>query len=87
MKNLQCCLCSLFQFGAFFFIKLKIEANIPHTDIISTTIKLTIMDHKILFEKDIGTVKNPKHLQRNVFLLYSARNMTIEPATNIKIDT
>ena len=45
------------------------------------------MDHKILFEKDIGTVKNPKHLQRNVFLLYSARNMTIEPATNIKIDT
>ena len=44
------------------------------------------MDDKILFEKDCRTVKDPKHLQKNVFLLYSLRKFTIEPATSEKID-
>ena len=41
-----------------------------------------------MFEKDSRTVKNnPKQLQKNVFLLYSPRKFTIEPASNKKIDT
>ena len=39
------------------------------------------MDGKIIFEKDSRTVKIPKHLQKNVVLLYSPRKFTIEPAT------
>ena len=39
------------------------------------------MKKKLLFEKDSRTVKNPKHLQKNVFLLYSPRKITI-----IKLD-
>ena len=45
------------------------------------------MADKILLEKDSKTVNNPKHLQRNVFSLYSPRKFTIEPAANKKIDT
>ena len=45
------------------------------------------MGDKIIFEKISRTVKNPKHLQKNVFLLYSPRKFTIEPASNKKVDT
>ena len=45
------------------------------------------MDGKIIFEKDSRTVKSPKHLQKNVFLLYLPRKFTIELATSKKIDT
>ena len=45
------------------------------------------MSHKILLEKDSKTVNNPKHLQGDVFSLYSSRKFTIEPAANEKIDT
>ena len=45
------------------------------------------MDGEIIFEKDIRTVKSPKHLQKNVFLLYLPRKFTLEPATSKKIDT
>ena len=45
------------------------------------------MDEKITFEKDNKGVKNPRHLQRNVFMLYSPRQFKIEPASCRKIDT
>ena len=45
------------------------------------------MDNKVLLTKDSQTVKNPKHLERNTFLLYSSRKFTIDPAVNEKIDT
>ena len=38
-------------------------------------------EKKLLFEKDSRTVKNPKHLQKNVLLLYLPRKITI-----IKLD-
>ena len=44
------------------------------------------MGDKIMFEKISETVKNPKHLQKSVFLLYSPRKFTIEPASNKKVD-
>ena len=45
------------------------------------------MGDKIIFEKISRTVKSLKHLQKNVFLLYSPRKFTIEPPSNKKVDT
>ena len=45
------------------------------------------MDEKITFEKDNKVVKNLRHLQTNVFILFSPRQFKIEPATFRKIDT
>ena len=45
------------------------------------------MEGKILFEKNSRIVNNLRLLQRNVFLLYSPRKFTIQPATIEKIDT
>ena len=45
------------------------------------------MDENITFEKDNKKVKNPRHLQRNVFILFSPRQFKNEPATCRKIDT
>ena len=85
------------------FIKLKIQTNISfyknHKGVVHSVILIffidenyrcklkKIMDDKILFEKDSTTVKNLKYLQKNVFLLYSPRKFTIEPATSEEIDT
>ena len=44
------------------------------------------MDEKITFEKDNEKLKSPRHLQRNVFILFSPRQFKIEPATCRKID-
>ena len=40
------------------------------------------MNRKIIFQKGSKSVKSPKHIQRNVVLLYSPRKNNIEPATN-----
>ena len=48
---------------------------------------LKIINDKIIFSKDSRVLENPKYLQKNVFLLYSPRKFTIEPATSKKIDT
>ena len=45
------------------------------------------MNDKIMFEKDSKGRKNPKHLQRNIFILYSPRQVKIKPATCRKIHT
>ena len=45
------------------------------------------MDKKITFGKDNKRVKNPRHLQRNVFILFSLGQINIEPASCRKIDT
>ena len=45
------------------------------------------MDEKITFEKDNKGVKNSRHLQRNVFILFSPCQFKIEPASYRKIDT
>ena len=45
------------------------------------------MDEKIRFEKDNKGIKGPRHLQRNVFILFSPRKLKIEPASCRKIDT
>ena len=45
------------------------------------------MDKKVTFEKDKKRVKNPRHLERNVFILFSPRQFKIETATYKKIDT
>ena len=44
------------------------------------------MERKIIFEKDNFSVKNPKHLQENVFITYSPWAIKIGPATHMKID-
>ena len=41
---------------------------------------------KIIFQRDSRSVKGPKHVQRNVFMLQSPRKIEIELATNKKID-
>ena len=46
-----------------------------------------IMEDKIIFEKDSASVKNPKHLKRNVFIIFLPRTVKIEPATCRKIDS
>ena len=45
------------------------------------------MDDKIMFEKDNTTVKQRRHLQKNVCLHYSPRKLKIERASSKKIDT
>ena len=45
------------------------------------------MDDKIIFEKDSASIKNPKHLKRNVFIIFSPRTVMIEPVTCRKIDS
>ena len=42
---------------------------------------------EIIFKKSSGRIKEPKHLKRNIFIIYSPRSVKIEPATSIKIDT
>ena len=45
------------------------------------------MDEKTLFEKDNSSVKNLRHLHRNVFVLCSPGKVNIDPTTYRKIDT
>ena len=45
------------------------------------------MCNKIIFEKDTTSLRNPRHLQINVFMLYSPGHVKIEPASCRKIDT
>ena len=45
------------------------------------------MDEKITFGKDDKEVKNPRHLQRNAFILFLPCKFKIEPASCRKIDT
>ena len=42
---------------------------------------------EIIFKKSSGRTKEPKHLKRNIFIIYLPRSVKIEPATSIKIDT
>ena len=42
---------------------------------------------EIIFRKSSRTVKNPKHLKRNIFIIYSPKVVKIEPATGVKVDT
>ena len=45
------------------------------------------MERKIIFEKENFSLKKPKHLYKNVFIIYSPWAMKFEPATHMKIDT
>ena len=45
------------------------------------------MENKIIFSRENSTQKNPKHLQKNVFVTYSPKTVKIEPASSIKIET
>ena len=45
------------------------------------------MEDNIIFEKDSASVKNPKHLKRNVFIILSPRTVKVEPVTCRKIDS
>lgn len=42
---------------------------------------------EIIFERTSNKVKKPKHLAKNIFLLYSPRKFIIELAGLAKIDT
>ena len=44
------------------------------------------MEDKVVFEKDGASLKNPKHLKRNVFIIFSPRTVKVEPATCRKIN-
>ena len=44
------------------------------------------MEDKIMFEKDNRKLKNPKHFGLEKKSFYPPRNITIEPASNKKID-
>ena len=41
----------------------------------------------IIFEKSSSSFKKPKHLKKNIFIVYCLRSVRIEPATSMKIDT
>ena len=45
------------------------------------------MEGKIIFEKDSASVKNPKHLKKNVFIIFLPRTVKVEPVTYRKIDS
>ena len=42
---------------------------------------------EIIFKRSQAKIKKPKHLEKNVFVVYSPRGDKIEPATSTKIDT
>ena len=42
---------------------------------------------EIVFQKASPSIKNPQHLKRNVFIVYSPRTVKIEPASCSRIDT
>ena len=42
---------------------------------------------EIIFKKSSWRDKKPRHLKRNIFIIYSPRTVKIEPVTSIKIDT
>ena len=42
---------------------------------------------EIIFRQSQATRKKPKHLRKNVFIVYSPRALKIEPTTSIKVDT
>ena len=42
---------------------------------------------KIILKRSQANVKKPKHLKKNIFILYSPRTPKIEPATCKSIDT
>ena len=42
---------------------------------------------EIIFRQSQAKIKKPKHLKKNVFIVYSPRPVKIEPATSTKIDT
>ena len=42
---------------------------------------------EILFESDNSRVKNPKHLTKNIFIIYSPGTVTVETASCTNIDT
>ena len=42
---------------------------------------------EVIFERDNRKVKKPKHLQKNILIIYSPRTVTIETASCTKIDT
>ena len=44
------------------------------------------MEVIVLFKKDMHTLKNPEHMKRNVFIIYSPRHIKIEPASFRRID-
>ena len=45
------------------------------------------MKMEVIFERDSQGVKKPQHLQKNIFIIYSPRAVTIETANCTKIDT
>ena len=42
---------------------------------------------EVILERDNSRVKNPLHLQKNIFVIYSPRTVTVETASGTKIDT
>ena len=42
---------------------------------------------EIIFKKTSHSIKNPLHLKRNFFIIYSPRTVKIKPASCIKVDT
>ena len=42
---------------------------------------------EIIFQITGRSIKNPEHLKRNVFIVYSPRTVRTEPATCSRVDT
>lgn len=42
---------------------------------------------KIVFKMSNRGVRNPKHLRKNIFIIYSSKKVKIEPSTCLNIDT
>ena len=42
---------------------------------------------RIIFKRDCSNLKNPHHIKKKIFIIYSPRTVTVEPATCSKIDT
>ena len=42
---------------------------------------------KIIFKMSNRGVRNPKHLRKNIFIIYSSKKVKIEPSTCLNIDT
>ena len=42
---------------------------------------------EVIFKRDNPRVRKPQHLQKNIFIIYSPRTVTVETASCKKIDT
>ena len=41
----------------------------------------------VIFKRTYGRVKNPQHINKNIFVIFTPKCINIEPATSYELDT